>query len=461
MLERIEVDGFRSLREFKFDLVPGLNILVGPNGAGKTNIITFFEFISQLSDHDVADAIHRIGGVASVLHRDAGQAHSQISFRISGFSRASSYTSSETRLVKYEYSASIIVSEELSDIFFGQQSIRLRNTKFAVNEVPDDHIDRWDLDISTTSNGDEFDTTINRLDQRKITVLVAARFAQGREEAMEYIQRGIRREPTVRMSLLTALESYFPNLRNIRADLRSGEVYNVYPGSVKAREDISTPVGVQPDGSGTAATLLALSRLSARARAVTSLQSGSGSLPILQRARYRLVPTAFLDIKKLLSLVNPSIIDVTVTLDSVDGYIKVIFHIDSVEGRIQVPLQRMSDGTVKWLALVTAIRTNRSMFAVEEPENYLHPYMQREIIEIIRSAFPVGRSRAFALISTHSETLLNAVRPEELVVVSMENGRTLAERPQDVENINKVISETGFGLGTIYVGGGLENFDDA
>ena len=101
MLEKIEVNGFRSLRSFTLELAPGLNILVGPNGAGKTNIITFFEFISHICDGDISDAIHKIGGVASVLHRDVSGAYPAIAFTISGTTSSYSSNSNENRYVRY------------------------------------------------------------------------------------------------------------------------------------------------------------------------------------------------------------------------------------------------------------------------------------------------------------------------------------------------------------------------
>ena len=41
-LDRIEVSGFKSIRELKLELRP-LNLLIGPNGAGKSNFIAIFK----------------------------------------------------------------------------------------------------------------------------------------------------------------------------------------------------------------------------------------------------------------------------------------------------------------------------------------------------------------------------------------------------------------------------------
>lgn len=41
-VNRIEIAGFKSIREAKLDLKP-LNVVIGPNGAGKSNFIGVFK----------------------------------------------------------------------------------------------------------------------------------------------------------------------------------------------------------------------------------------------------------------------------------------------------------------------------------------------------------------------------------------------------------------------------------
>jgi predicted ATPase len=115
-----------------------------------------------------------------------------------------------------------------------------------------------------------------------------------------------------------------------------------------------------------------------------------------------------------------------------------------------MPLNFLSDGTIKWLALVTAIATNVSYFAIEEPENYIHPKMQSEFANIVRLTCDQNDER-FAIITTHNETLLNAVRPSEIVILNMEDGRTVAQRIKDPDLIPREINRTGFGLGYYYI----------
>lgn len=46
-LMRIEIKGFRSIKEMTLELRP-LNVLIGANGAGKSNLIAFFKMVNEL-----------------------------------------------------------------------------------------------------------------------------------------------------------------------------------------------------------------------------------------------------------------------------------------------------------------------------------------------------------------------------------------------------------------------------
>jgi predicted ATPase len=126
-----------------------------------------------------------------------------------------------------------------------------------------------------------------------------------------------------------------------------------------------------------------------------------------------------------------------------------------VESR--VPMGLVSDGTAKWLALIVAVLTNRSSLSIEEPENFLHPRLQQEIVRIVRSICedPDGPDRV-AIMTTHSETLLNALYAEEVVVTLMTDGITSCHRAANTNVLSEMINETGFGLGHYYVTGAIE-----
>ena len=115
-----------------------------------------------------------------------------------------------------------------------------------------------------------------------------------------------------------------------------------------------------------------------------------------------------------------------------------------------MPLSAMSDGTIKWLSLVTAILTSPTIFSIEEPENFLHPWMQAEITRIMRDHITEKRVKSFVLMTTHSESLINAANPEEIIIVDLIEGKTIARRIKSLKLIKDEISKSGFGLGHFY-----------
>ena len=66
-LERIKIEGFRSIRALDLELGP-INILIGANGSGKSNFLSFFDFYKQLKNKNLGFYVHQQGGASKFLH---------------------------------------------------------------------------------------------------------------------------------------------------------------------------------------------------------------------------------------------------------------------------------------------------------------------------------------------------------------------------------------------------------
>ena len=163
------------------------------------------------------------------------------------------------------------------------------------------------------------------------------------------------------------------------------------------------------------------------------------------------------DLLRYLNQANASISDIDVVNDAFNNQLKVTLNVTSGEHRYVLPLSAMSDGTIKWIALTTAVMTASSIFSIEEPENYLHPLMQAQVLDIMRNILIEKRQYSFTVMTTHSETILNHSKPEELIVVSFTDGRTRARRCSNTAQLADEIRKTGFGLGDDYIAGALED----
>ena len=120
---------------------------------------------------------------------------------------------------------------------------------------------------------------------------------------------------------------------------------------------------------------------------------------------------------------------------------------------IKISLQAASDGTVKWLALVTLIISSGAAYSLEEPENFLHPLMQQSLVQMIRDHITIPRQEYFIL-STHSETIVNRCSPDELILFEFRD-KTTCHRLALPHRVQEEINSTGFGLGYYYASNAL------
>ena len=66
-LDRIEIEGFKSIRQLRLDLKP-LNVLIGANGAGKSNFISIFGLLRHLIEGRLQVYVAQSGGADALLH---------------------------------------------------------------------------------------------------------------------------------------------------------------------------------------------------------------------------------------------------------------------------------------------------------------------------------------------------------------------------------------------------------
>jgi predicted ATPase len=66
MIERIQIRGFKSIRELDLPLRP-LNLLIGANGVGKSNFISFFKLLNQLYEQRLKSYVAENGFMNSLL----------------------------------------------------------------------------------------------------------------------------------------------------------------------------------------------------------------------------------------------------------------------------------------------------------------------------------------------------------------------------------------------------------
>ena len=339
MITRLEVDGFKSLRDFAVDLEP-FTVFIGPNSAGKSNILEALALLSRLASHPIAEAFKNGRG------RPSDQ-----------FTRHGSETGQSIRLA-------------VESLIYGQYSR-------GEGPIPNDPSRcRYELRIERQilPNGTE------RLLARDERLRVL------RQQDDDWIKS--HPEFGDRVSYKLEGEDLFTSLRNPSAEQRIIGLPNSYPeelrvptshtalsrvnyiGAIDLRQDLIDCLSLQ---LGTAV----LGEPSER------IDSGefAGDASNLPTVLARLPPALVGEIQADLVTLVPGIAGFHVVPDGDD--IRIDFEIS---GGDRMPARLVSNGTLRILALLTALRLEPRphLVCIEEPENGIYPGRLRALLDLLK-----------------------------------------------------------------------------
>ena len=93
----------------------------------------------------------------------------------------------------------------------------------------------------------------------------------------------------------------------------------------------------------------------------------------------------------------------------------------------------ISDGTYNLICLLTAIyQSDEPQFlCIEEPENGLNPFVVKELVNLFRTA--CEEKGHYIWLNTHSQSLVEMLTPEEIILVDKVNGET---RVKQISGLN-------------------------
>lgn len=127
----------------------------------------------------------------------------------------------------------------------------------------------------------------------------------------------------------------------------------------------------------------------------------------------------------------------------IPGFEKVEIHSDNIGGTDSLliyeigskkPFRKslISDGTYNILCLLTAVyQSDEPQFlCIEEPENGLNPFVIKELVTLFRNA--CEENGHYIWLNTHSQSLVEALTPEEIILVDKKNGQTKIKQIQDM-----------------------------
>ena len=130
--------------------------------------------------------------------------------------------------------------------------------------------------------------------------------------------------------------------------------------------------------------------------------------------------------------------------------------VELIESGLRRPTELIdaSFGTVRLLALLAALHDPepRPLLAIEEVDHGLHPYALDVVVDRMRAA----SDRTQVLATTHSPTLVNRLKPDELVPCDRdrESGESIIPSRSSTE-IGVAMEQSGYGPGELWFAGAL------
>jgi predicted ATPase len=209
--------------------------------------------------------------------------------------------------------------------------------------------------------------------------------------------------------------SFLENHLSVLAQLRDRKSYPEFARLVKSYEGL---VFFRDWSFGSISPI----REPQRADAPSHFLQDGGSNVALVLNQLRRDPEAKAQIVALLNELYGGIDDFETFVQA--GYVELFLR----EGKQLIPATRLSDGTLRYLCLLAILLhpTPPPLICLEEPELGLHPDAIVAVGKLIKEA----STRTQLIVTTHSMLLLDTFQeaPEDVVVVSKENGSTQFQR---------------------------------
>jgi predicted ATPase len=426
VITRLEVDGFKSLRDFAVDLDP-FTVFIGPNSAGKSNILDALALLSRLSSLSVEEAFKQGRGRAlDQFTRRGGEPGESMRFAVEVFvpkvHQEADAPGSERLPNRYRYE--VVLARKAAHS--GAERLRIVDEKLTAFDRASD---RW-----LTSHSRLAEQAIHATEARVVLRQVAE--TRKRELSLNLTSWGWFGSYQTPISH-TALSSYRQQL---------GDFMIEGPVAIESNELVALAKKRRlPDKEALASRLLPESTYDDEVSLVAD-QLSAYRLIQLDSARLRdpserlgsgaLAPDASNLPTVLANLPAPTLgeirADLVALVPGISSFDIVpegdAFRIDfELSGGERVPARLVSDGTLRVLGLLTALRSDPlpAVTGVEEPENGVYPGRLRKLLDFLQEiAAPVaeeGAPETQLILTTHSPVVLAALRarPEHLRFVDL------------------------------------------
>lgn len=401
MITQIEIDGFKTFKDFKVELAP-FQVIVGANGSGKSNLFDALHLLSRLAEVDLRTAFQELRGDAHELFtllpngQHTPHIRMAVDLLINHNIQDSLGGEADLTYTRLRYEIAIIQRTDengLEQLYISHESLR---------SIPP-YEDAWSRKYGLSSHNNNYSEAP---DSGKAAIFISTELTttavmesshdtskiEYQEEMIHLSREGqnTKRLFSVKRYQSTALSSAintdFPHSFAVRQEILSWKFLNLDPKELRKASSINDPAFLTKDGGNLPATL-------ARMQAEDSFAMTGVSL----------------DMTNLV----PGILNIKVGKNIARGEYDIWVETDD---ELTFSANVLSDGTLRLLALAS-IRNDaqfQGVLCLEEPENGVHPLHLNNMAQLLREMAtnfnnPLSGDQPLRqiLITTHSAALIS------------------------------------------------------
>ncbi len=407
-ITKIEISNFKSFDNQSIHL-NDFNLLVGTNASGKSNLVQAFQFLRDIVNHGLENAISLQGGVEYLQNIKITQSQ-PLSFRVvmqgesKGFWIGHRRESPSFKIRKIDYEFSLKFHTRKFGYTIDQDKITLS----CYEEKKPNNSKKFNIKYSSL-NG-ELNIDLNNPDMDIPPFL---------EDLL------ITKEPPLDNEIPLLIESPFAGvfLQSALNGFRNIGIYDFEPKLSKRPVPITGLSELEMDGSNLTIVLNNIMRI--------------------EEDRRRFL--------NLLRDILPFIHDINVER-VVDKSIFFRLH-EKYAKKEGLPASLISDGTVNIIALIiTLYFQQKQAVIIEEPERNVHPYLISRVMDMFREA----SSSKQILATTHNPEMVKHADLENLLLITRDDeGFSRITKPADSDEI-KIFLKNDIGIDDLFIQNLLE-----
>jgi predicted ATPase len=363
-----------------------LNIIIGPNGVGKSNLIDSISLLQAAARGIVAEAVDESGGVGEWIWKGPtsnGKASIEV---VTPYGKGNIRQGSQSLRYHLTFAAQDSDEDDKQRSLAIQEEY-LKNAQPGIELAGDDDVFSYL----------EFNATGRNMGRLRVSYWIEEEIKNGRQNRRRI---WVPSTESLRESALPKVSSACPEATFVRSHFDSFRLYREW--GVGRNSPVRLPQEISSAGD------YAVLREDAR-----NIPALLNKLPLTESRQVRDYLRKFYG-------------------DDAERY-----HVEADERSLSLlleehdfrtPTRRMSDGTLRWFALMAVLLhcTPPSLICLEEPEIGLHPDMIPVLARLLKDA----SQHTQIIVTTHSDILVDSFtdEPESVIVCEKQDGATKMKR---------------------------------